>query len=1571
MFPFLVLNYMAEESKDLKQQNSTINVNGYNVDRNEFIKQVNGQYDQFFNTYKDRWSKNQQSKILEQKKAIIDNIQNGNITGINGNAIDITNAENSGIDQTDLGPGKINIGYVTKIGKWMSDGIKESTPHKKFDSDTLNNAWMNTFFGGSTTPDLQSWVDLDQRGADGKRGTSGRTSAMIDFLNNLKLDDYTETSDELGGMDRVKANLETLKQHLADGVLDNNDYASAAKLGLNLRTIMSDNIVMPASEQQATKQQNTQSTEEQSTEKQSNQIYDPFGTSQQNMLQEMKDMIANWTYNNNDIINPRVRTYTSTSNSSLGAGRDMTADTVSKILSSYNMFGTYTPYSASNANIINNYIKYVISNVLNKGSWNSYKGKITADRSRISYGDLFGTALNLYVKSNKQALDATDTYTYNGDNYYLIGDADLKTGTGWFYNTRTGKLQKLNLATKGLYYKGANGSMSAAEYIILNSPYAQTYAQAHGITQNKLGGKFQVGGMLTPADDNNIYTVNYAAQTAKQNAAKLTSEKDQKQNYWKGNEGKEFHNMSEFFHSLTPQDKREIAASALDVTSIISSLIPGAGGAVSVGTGLGSTGMRAYNRFNDGDISLGDIGATLADTGMALAGAIPGLGTAAKTAGFVSKMAKTARILLPIVGLVGIGTAAPGAHRALTNIINGKMPSTADLQDLGTLFTAVAGGAAHAKGTNRAKKNLEKVVADEKAVVSGGSPDSWTYNFRVKDANGSLQNKSIKLTTKEDVDALKKAIKNDDTNTILGFIKRDSAYSNVTPETLQYNKLNKLQKLKASDDAYGITFNKGTDGEVTLSSYTNPQETYQKVWNRQRAIADYLDQIRIPKPSWKGIKDYIKGPSQAELIRNAKPKVQPTEQVSHGSVETPKRPYVSPKTERSYRVLPSPVHSKIQKIFSNGAVNTKELQNFVQNNQTLFGKLTKTDKQFIEDLINPSISPLDVTNFDVREKTFNILVNMVAKGKAKNIKNLAAAKKALAGIRYKNGGVFFYQSGGSMWYSGIQDYDPTKYQTSWENKIYAGDTDEGRTWSTAWGNSGAGLGNGRYGTDPTRSYTNSKDYAQGVENQNYYKWFTNQLIDSAKGDQKLFKQWADLVDASLPQGSASRFYDTNGKLKDNWTIGGKTYNGYNSTGSYNQLTDYINAVRNDQLIANRHNVMRQLGTRYFYKDSEGKSHWVDPEEAKKYTIKKDPAAQGYDDNTHTYWTDYELIGPEGTKIQGQDVPDQNKRINIKDIVRSTTPAILGGLRAINDNNFNNRQLQYNLANLNPVLYDPYEFTRRVYGDYATMNEYNRQGALAMSQANRTAANSADSYLGAATQMQGAAQNQDAVIKGRLADNQQIAQTYEKSLLENKDNLKRENDIANTNKKNLEDNARERAALVLATRLKNHNNWNNWYQGYIEYPAAKKQQEREAMQNYLDYSVITENAQNKYNKAAQDIRNKYYPAYTAATTEEEKNRIYQEMTRDLKAAKDAASNDILGRFAELRGLNYTPRVEFTPGGKYTPTYHKNGGDITGASVVVEHLRQRNKDKDRLQKSWEKQLDRFWRQYGKMKQANYKK
>nr|DAU17842.1 MAG TPA: hypothetical protein [Bacteriophage sp.] len=73
------------------------------------------------------------------------------------------------------------------------------------------------------------------------------------------------------------------------------------------------------------------------------------------------------------------------------------------------------------------------------------------------------------------------------------------------------------------------------------------------------------------------------------------------------------------------------------------------------------------------------------------------------------------------------------------------------------------------------------------------------------------------------------------------------------------------------------------------------------------------------------------------------------------------------------------------------------------------------------------------------------------------------------------------------------------------------------------------------------------------------------------------------------------------------------------------LSDYIRSIRNDQLLANRHNDLMKEGTRYFYTDTNKVRHWVDPEIAKsgKYQVSSN-GIKSVDGITN--WTDYELTG---------------------------------------------------------------------------------------------------------------------------------------------------------------------------------------------------------------------------------------------------------------------------------------------------------------------------------------------------------
>jgi hypothetical protein len=103
---------------------------------------------------------------------------------------------------------------------------------------------------------------------------------------------------------------------------------------------------------------------------------------------------------------------------------------------------------------------------------------------------------------------------------------------------------------------------------------------------------------------------------------------------------------------MTDADIRELWSAGLDLVSLGSAFIPEVGTAVSLATGLTSTGLHTYNLATDEDgFTLSDLGETAGNVGLDLVGLIPGFGTAAKGSGKTLKtITKFAPVILGIFG---------------------------------------------------------------------------------------------------------------------------------------------------------------------------------------------------------------------------------------------------------------------------------------------------------------------------------------------------------------------------------------------------------------------------------------------------------------------------------------------------------------------------------------------------------------------------------------------------------------------------------------------------------------------------------------------------------------------------------------------------------------------------------------------------------------------------------------------------------------------------------------------------------------------------------------------------------
>lgn len=1617
----------------------TIDVYGTQVNRNDFINYINENADSFFSTYNDMWSNKQKTQLLQQKDALINNIANGNITKIENNSIDITNLNNSGIDSTQGGAGQIIVGMADKVAKELHTQLEAAKPHKTWDNNTLEQSWLNYFYGGKDPGDYSSWVNRDAKDDKGKRATTNRVAAIREWLDTIKPEDYTSGLDTFGGQEGFTNRLNALKQALADGTIDNSDYTTADRLGFGtqLRTLLNDNII---SQEDTNANANGETSSDGTTKPATDAeiIANAWnGGNPQDTYKQVANTIRNWKSKEYSTRIARA-SYNSATNY-------LTYRNKNDKSGSYNIHNPNSQqvyYSTKffpdffkkfkdeqfSPEYINNHNNPVGTWRGQQGTWQYIADNLTlAIRNRM-YGN--GTLLGQYANELNPVLGLDGKPT----GFWTIPESFNETnGTELVYNPDTGEYKRISLADPKYKYlmqsyllgKGINLQQTQDQ----SQDQSQAYKEGGKIDKLQYGGEFIQGAFDNPQVTSIAQLGVQGAPTAQQLAQqkKLQQQQaqekaqqklqQQKTKFWKGNEGKAIHSPSDFFNSLTLQDQRELKAAAADLGSIAANIAGAAsaaptagigavvGGATSAGLGLYAAYKRAQNRYDDdGKFDLGDIGATALDSGMALAGLIPGIGAAAKTGSLAAKFGKVAHITLAGLGTLGLLDSYQGAKRAAENIMAGKMPSTSDLRDFTSAVTMLTGATTY-RGAHHVQRTIQKnAAANGRVIQSAATPESWTYKFQVKN-----KPQQITLSDKQQVNNLKSAIKNEKADEILGIIKNnDSKFQNTKVEDLSFTKMSKLEGLKAktTDNVAGITHNKAVQGGATFIKYQKGEDynTYkgdkkvsnfeQKLWNTSVGLGNKINSLN---PRWDNLnwKQKIFGRTNDEIFEQYAPKQQTnstsstggttgTTDTGGGTSPTPTNGSTGTSQQFSQSTL-----DKIQDIFDadNKTVNIENLKNFQSKYSNLINdRLSRSDKHKLDMLIQGKYKDSSGHNILSNEEVFTILAKALTKEASKTHKPSKAAidatKAALASIKFKQGGILYAKDGVQLpWYSTLQDYDPTKYTTQYGNTLYGINANNQYNSNLVYGNAGNGLGASRYKPDERYSdfSTTGQNNARDIENQQYYQEFTNALKDSFNQYQanptdknNLFYRWAHAVDATLPKGSLSTFFDDNDKLRTSWDI--KNYDAYgrNTIQKYTNGLDYLLHNRNDQLLANRHNDFLKEGIRYFYIDNAGNKHWVSPEDAKRFTISK-TGISSIDGNTK--WIDYEVINP--SKVNGADPTTMQKSHVLTDILgglKNHLPDIAEAARVGWNNRFNNRQRDYQLQHMNPVLLQPYAFYRKIYGDYGTMSEYNRQGANTQNVANNIASNTVDSSLAAATQLQGASQANDLAIKGKLADNQMIRDTYEKALAQNKENLQIANNAANTNSKNLNENERERAQVVLATNTMNHQNWDKFWQAR-DLKLQQKQDEADAMQKYLDYATVMNNNSRYYDPRVKEITNEYRQQYLNATTDEERYAIANKMQEELTSLGYEKQDSLLNALAQLRGLkySYTPtwKAKVTIPTTATPKYAAKGGTLDATRLATTAVKEKNKDIERMYKEMSKKDDRFFNQLGKLRQARFDK
>lgn len=1596
----------------------TIDVYGSKVNRNDFINYINQNTDSFFNTYSNMWSNKQKQQLLQQKDALINNIANGNITRIGNNSMDITNIDNSGIDNTQGGAGQIIVGMADKVAQEVHNQLEAAKPHKKWTDSTLKQSWLNYFYGGTDPGNYQSWVDRDAKNDKGKRATTNRLAAIREWLNTINPADYTSGLDSFGGQEEFVNRLNALKQSLADGTIDNNDYTAADRLGFgsDLRTLLSDDIV---SQEDTNANINGESTQQDSTNPTTDEeiIANAWnGGDPRDIYKQVANTIRNW----------KKGEYTTRI-------AKASYDSATNYLTNRNKLDKSGVYNVHDTNAQQAYYstkffpaffqnfkkeqffpEYVNNHNNPISTWKGQQGiwQYIADNLTLAIRNrLYGNSILLGQYANELnpvlGLDGKPT------GFWTVPESfNETTGTEFIYNPDTGEYKRISLSDPKYKYlmqsyllgKGINLQQTQDQ----SQDQSQAYKEGGKIDKLQYGGEFIQGAFDNPQITSLSSLGVQAAPTAQQIAKqKQLAQQQAQQKQLQAEEQKRIdagNRKIQNLGDLNGSDIARLAALGQDIAAFGTSFAPGYGTAASGVLGVTSMLTDLGADIADDQLTKGDVIKNAAvNTGLAALGMIPG----GKSASIVSKLAKNAPKLLAVWG---VSRAFTPAKQSLQKVINGGDMTEQDLKNiLWGIKSVVSTGTI---GKNTYKDWKYSGLRNNK--INGTKPAPSKYEISVN-KNNTQQKVTL---SHEQYSALNKAKTQTEANAKL----RQYLANNGEQEADKFSFRDGLFPEKASKNPFHKNKDILNGKEIPQANNTQGRDVYQRANDlrklRNPTLSKYLNtdydvyvngkypikNINIPFLHFKFKKfqdryvEPIKPKQTSNVGDNAKPvdtdipkqtgdipkptsdtpasptgengtSAPPTNNPAEGNTPTTPTSPTSGSTGTSQQFSQSTL-DKIQDIFdaNSKSINIDKLKTFQTKYQNLINdRLSRRDKTTLDSLIKGKYKDANGKNIISNEKIFNILAKALTKEASKTHKPskaaLEATKAALSSIKLKQGGILYAQNG-------TNTYDAQVFG-KYKNRTYGGITNNNN--NTTWYNN-VFTPYAQHILDQLKAYNSNDTYGTWLNNMqtDHYKIYTG-----AGG-----AHWNPQI-AYNDEAEAVKNYQTVYN-EDPYSKEKITY-GYNTRG----ITPAYNAGRYKEIGYAKRNGQDSLNTAYTPDGSYGGrtddrrllgrlGDFTDQQLADWNTKLKAIGWEQYLDPTTNYYK-LRRINPSIvdslTKVNGASPDIMQKSHVLTDVLnglKSHLPNIAEAARVGWNNRFNNKQKDYQLAHLKPVLLEPYSFYRKIYGDYGTMSEYNRQGANTQNIANTIASNTADSYLGAASQMQGASQASDLAIKGRLADNQMIRDTYEKALAQNKENLQIANSVANTNRKNLNDNDRERAQVVLATNTMNHQNWDKFWQAQ-SLKAQHAQDERDAMQKYLDYASIMNNNSRTWDPQVKEITNKYRQQYLDATTDEERQVIADKMQEELTSLGYQKQDSLLNALAQLRGLkySYTPvwNAKVDIPSTATPSYKSKGGTIDYTRLATNAVKEKNKDIERMYKDWSKKDDRFFNQLGKLRQAKF--
>lgn len=521
----------------------------------------------------------------------------------------------------------------------------------------------------------------------------------------------------------------------------------------------------------------------------------------------------------------------------------------------------------------------------------------------------------------------------------------------------------------------------------------------------------------------------------------------------------------------------------------------------------------------------------------------------------------------------------------------------------------------------------------------------------------------------------------------------------------------------------------------------------------------------------------------------------------------------------------------------------------------------------------------------------------------------------------KNGGVIRKFAPGGKWYSSFSDFDSNGYTANYNLDRLVNPDDFGNPWVSK---KASAVDKGRY----LPSEGNNRDYMTRIEQSPYFQEYMKALFDENHNLTEVGQAWAKQTDALLPENSLARIYDEKNQIRGSWTTTVPDVYGNNKeTITYDNLYDYAMHNLTDQIKGGRHNVHLKEGNKYFYKDEEGKVHWVNPDEVEGYTTNL--ARQGWNADKTTYWNYYELTGPKEDGSQAvepqPDAPagdgsngspgegDSNvneEYLGVDPMIGKTpnmwlselTPDLIGAGRLWASLHANKRVYNTILPSLKPVLKNTYERYSPVTGAFSAMQLKNRQGAETLSQSYKPF--TSDASLAAARMLEGQRHANQLQAEGFLMDDQEIKRTQGEALMRQEDNMARRSDVANFNRASINQTNRERAQLK-ATRInRDWQSWDNFLQGIESRMRLRNEENRTKVNDFYD-RLDAEQAESWYNTVMEPA-NRELDAWSRAnpTADISTWNQWRNYNRHKAEARKMANSMLYGGMSRRYGLGYT-------------------------------------------------------------------